>query len=87
MQLIKLELSSSDYRLARGLFEEEGASRKIIKIERIQNPGLYKEYLVKKQTMKGADNEMQLFHGTREDNTKWINYNNFNRRYAGINGK
>ena len=64
-----------------------GKASRIIKIERVQNPGLYKVYLVKKQSMDGADNEMQLFHGTKSDNISQINVNNFDRNFAGANGK
>ena len=87
VQLVSLETGSSEYRLVHNLFNVKGVSRKIVKMERIQNPVLYKAYLVKKQTMKEPVNEMRLFHGTAEANIQWINANNFNRSYAGINGR
>ena len=41
---------------------------------------------MKKQSMNSEENEMQLFHGTKPCNTQYINANNFNRGFAGING-
>ena len=61
--------------------------KEIIKIERVQNPRLYKAFLVKKQSMDGGENEKQLFHGTKSDSIVSINTNNFSRSFAGTNGK
>ena len=41
-----------------------------------QIPGLYEQYLTKKQSMNGEENKMQLFHGTKAMNTPPINANN-----------
>ncbi len=62
---------------------------KILQIERIQNPSLFKQYIIKKQSLdeKNGSNEKFLFHGTKGDNLKEINESGLNRNYAGINGK
>ena len=64
---------------------------KIVKIERIQNPLLYSQYMGKKKAMdshnpKGYQNERKLFHGCPEDVTEKISYRGFNRSFAGKNG-
>lgn len=87
VHLVSLQPSSAEYLQVLNHFTARGgAYNQIIKIERVQNPGLYKAYLVKKESMNGAENEQQLFHGTNENNIISINANNFNRSYAGING-
>ncbi|XP_053327586.1 protein mono-ADP-ribosyltransferase PARP14 [Spea bombifrons] len=61
----------------------------IIKIERIQNRGLWLGYQTKKQsidTKNGTgNNEKRLFHGTDPGKVATINHNGFNRSYAGMN--
>ncbi len=65
------------------------ANEKILQIERIQNPSLFKQYIMKKQSLdeKNGSNEKLLFHGTKGDKLKEINESGLNRNYAGINGK
>ena len=65
------------------------ASINITKIERVQNPGLYRAYVVKKEQMeqKNGANEKFLFHGTAKDSCSSINKFGFNRSYCGKNGK
>lgn len=62
---------------------------KVLKIERIQNLGQWKNYQTTKQVMeqknKHQNNEKRLFHGTREDTILHINKDGFNRSYAGLN--
>ena len=57
----------------------------IQKIERIQNPSLYKLYALKKQSMDERDgsNEKLLYHGTAANNVSMINQNGLNRSYNG----
>ncbi|TSM60565.1 Poly [ADP-ribose] polymerase 14 [Bagarius yarrelli] len=59
------------------------------KIERIQNPCMWKNYQNNKQFMEQKNghqnNEKLLFHGTREESISQINENGFNRSYAGKN--
>ncbi|XP_070770712.1 poly(ADP-ribose) polymerase family member 14-related sequence 1 [Enoplosus armatus] len=61
----------------------------IIKIERIQNPVLWKSLQLKKRDMEQRNhhlnNEKQLFHGTCHDTVAYINEHGFNRSYAGKN--
>ncbi|XP_074514233.1 poly(ADP-ribose) polymerase family member 14-related sequence 1 [Sebastes fasciatus] len=61
----------------------------IIKIERIQNPSLWKGLQIKKRDMeqrnKHQKNERRLFHGTAHDTVDHINEHGFNRSYAGKN--
>ena len=65
------------------------ASITITKIERVQNPGLYRAYMVRKEQMdqKNGGNEKFLFHGTAETSCSSINKFGFNRSYCGKNGK
>ncbi|XP_068729497.1 protein mono-ADP-ribosyltransferase PARP14-like [Montipora capricornis] len=64
------------------------ASITISKIERVQNPGLYRSYVVKKDQMdkKNGSNEKFLFHGTGKSSCSTINSYGFNRSYSGKNG-
>ena len=61
----------------------------ITKIERVQNPGLYRAYMVKKDQMdqKSGGNEKFLFHGTAQGSCSSISKFGFNRSYCGKNGK
>lgn len=61
----------------------------IQKIERIQNPHLYKQYMLRKQKMdedNGGNSERQLFHGTDAKNIRAINAQGFNRSFCGAHG-
>ncbi|XP_008938853.1 PREDICTED: poly [ADP-ribose] polymerase 14-like, partial [Merops nubicus] len=59
------------------------------KIERIQNPFLWQTYQIKKRSLctknKNKNNEKLLFHGTAPSSLSTINYNGFNRGFAGKN--
>ncbi|KAM8749622.1 poly(ADP-ribose) polymerase family member 14-related sequence 1 isoform 1-T1 [Acanthopagrus schlegelii] len=61
----------------------------IIKIERIQNPTLWKALQIKKLDMEQRNghqnNERRLFHGTAHDTVAHINDSGFNRVFAGKN--
>ncbi|XP_070539477.1 protein mono-ADP-ribosyltransferase PARP15-like [Ptychodera flava] len=62
----------------------------IHQIERIQNPKLYRQYMVLKQNMdaknkSGIKNEKLLYHGTGGDSVAKINAGGFNRSFAGKN--
>ena len=64
----------------------------IVKIQRIQNPMLYAQYIAKKKDMEkhnppGYQNEKRLFHGTPADVCPKINQQGFNRSFAGKNGE
>ena len=63
----------------------------IVKIQRIQNPGLYGQYASKKKYLdsrnpSSVQNERWLFHGTKESAISHINQTNFNRSLRGQNG-
>ena len=60
----------------------------ITKIERVQNPTLFRGYMVKKQRMdeKKRANEKWLFHGTTAGGCASINSLGFNRSFCGRNG-
>ncbi|TNN79433.1 Poly [ADP-ribose] polymerase 14 [Liparis tanakae] len=61
----------------------------VTKIERIQNPVLWKSLQIKKCDMEQrnnhGNNEKRLFHGTCPDTVAHINEHGFNRSYAGKN--
>ncbi|XP_078408475.1 protein mono-ADP-ribosyltransferase PARP14-like isoform X2 [Cetorhinus maximus] len=62
----------------------------IVKIERLQNPCLWKNYMIRKQSLEeknpsGTINERILFHGTAQDTLDSISHLGFNRSYAGRN--
>ena len=64
--------------------------RGILKIQRIQNPVLYGQYIIRKKAMDKANqgnvpNERQLFHGCPRDVIDSISSTGFNRSYC--NGK
>lgn len=63
----------------------------VLKIERIQNPLLWKTLQIMKKNMeqknRHQNNERILFHGTSEDTIPVINEHGFNRSYAGKNGE
>ena len=87
VHLVALSSSSIEYQKVINLFGSAIDSVIVQKIERIQNPRLYKMYISKKESMGMEANEKQLFHGTKSENVSSINTNNFNRRFSGINGK
>lgn len=64
-------------------------SNTILKIQRIQNPFLFKLYALNKQSMdeRNGSNEKLLYHGTDTKNIAEINQNGLNRSYNGVNGK
>ncbi|XP_031574899.1 uncharacterized protein LOC116308576 [Actinia tenebrosa] len=78
---------SAEYQKVHNLFQSTGGRGNILKIERIQNPHLYLQYMVHKQKMDkdntGMNNEQQLFHGTAEKNVNDINTTGFNRSFGG----
>ncbi|XP_028398976.1 protein mono-ADP-ribosyltransferase PARP14-like [Dendronephthya gigantea] len=61
------------------------SNAEVVKIERIQNPGLYQLYQGKKKKMSNGGNELDLYHGTTKDAVEKINCNGFNRSYCGKN--
>ena len=85
---MNLQSSSKEFKEILQLFNKNNyKSCGVTKIERIQNPALYRAYTLKKQSMVGEPNEKRLFHGTSAKNIDDINTNNFNRIFAGDNSK
>ncbi|XP_032422915.1 protein mono-ADP-ribosyltransferase PARP14-like isoform X3 [Xiphophorus hellerii] len=80
--------ASSEYTEVVNLFKAT-CNQTVTKIERIQNPGLWKSLQIKKQEMEQRNNhqnnDKRLFHGTSEDTVPIINESGFNRSYAGKN--
>ena len=88
VHLVELDPTGNEYnKVAEGI--RKTAAISITKIERVQNPGLYKAYVVKKDQMeqKNGANEKLLFHGTAQGSCSAINTFGFSRSYCGNNGK
>ena len=63
----------------------------IVKIERIQSPALYTQYMNRKKGIgecnsSGLKNEMKLFYGCRQDVVDKISHWGFDITFAGNNG-
>ena len=76
---------------AMSLPQYSGQYNKIVKIERIQNPFLYAQYIAKKKTMDEYNppntmNERELFYGCPGNVAQKTNCHGFNRSFAGKNG-
>ena len=87
---VTLAPSSSEYQIVWNKFQATAGGIHIQKIERIQNPHLYKQYMVRKQKMdkdNGGNNERLLFHGTDAKNIRVINTQGFNRSFCGAHGE
>ncbi|XP_072558552.1 protein mono-ADP-ribosyltransferase PARP14-like [Paramormyrops kingsleyae] len=86
---VTLGTSSTEYQQVEAEFRKTGLSNQIIKIVRIQNNTLWKNYQIKKDGMdkknKHSNNERWLFHGTCATTISHINSQGFNRSYAGKN--
>ena len=62
---------------------------KTLKLQRIQNKAAYEAYLTYKKRLKiknSIENEMTLYHGTKNDAIDSICRLGFNRSYCGVNG-
>ncbi|XP_036417757.1 poly(ADP-ribose) polymerase family member 14-related sequence 1 isoform X2 [Colossoma macropomum] len=84
-----LQANSNEYKDVLSHFRKTCPNNNVLKISRIQNPGMWKKYQHNKHIMEikngHKNNERRLFHGTREDSMKHINHSGFNRSYAGMN--
>ncbi|CAI9175696.1 unnamed protein product [Rangifer tarandus platyrhynchus] len=87
--VVELQPDHPEYRTVASKFHETCAQFIIEKIERIQNPELWKHYQTKKNNMDAKNgqmtNEKLLFHGTDADSVALVNGKGFNRSYAGKN--
>ncbi|XP_078086737.1 protein mono-ADP-ribosyltransferase PARP10 isoform X2 [Mustelus asterias] len=59
----------------------------IIKVEKVNNPLLYQQYMLKKTSMVATQSNVErvLYHGTTEASTKEIYVHGFNRSFCGKN--
>ncbi|NWS60815.1 PAR15 polymerase, partial [Chunga burmeisteri] len=89
VKLVNLKPSSQEYLEVQNKFNKTCSSFVIDKVERIQNPFLWQTYQIKKKSLctknKNQNNEKLLFHGTAVSSLNTINYNGFNRGFAGKN--
>ena len=90
VHMVTLSPTSSEYQDVVRKFQATTGGINIQRIERIQNPHLYKSYMVRKQKMDkdtGGNSERQLFHGTDAKNIGHINTQGFNRSFCGAHGE
>ncbi|XP_010712168.1 protein mono-ADP-ribosyltransferase PARP14 [Meleagris gallopavo] len=89
VKLVALAQSCQEYLEVQKRFQKTAHRFVIEKIQRIQNPFLWQTYQIKKKSLcmknKNQDNEKLLFHGTAKISLSAINYNGFNRGFAGTN--
>ncbi|XP_071344165.1 poly(ADP-ribose) polymerase family member 14-related sequence 1 isoform X2 [Trachinotus anak] len=85
---VTIKAGTAEYTEVQNLFLAT-CRRTIIKIERIQNPVLWKSLQIKRREMDQRNghqnNERRLFHGTCHTTVNHINHYGFNRSYAGKN--
>ncbi|XP_038277768.1 protein mono-ADP-ribosyltransferase PARP14-like isoform X2 [Dermochelys coriacea] len=90
VKVVKINTAQQEYQDVQKKFLKTCPTFKIEKIERIQNPYLWQTYQIKKQSLdkknSNTNNENLLFHGTPSSSLSTINYNGFNRGFAGKNG-
>jgi poly [ADP-ribose] polymerase 10/14/15 len=91
VKVVQLNSSSDEYKKVESNLKSTGNVNSIVKIERIQNPFLYKQYKTCKLEMDkkngpGSQNEQRMWHGTDGSNVSNINERNFNRIYGGVHG-
>ena len=90
VHMVTLSPTSSEYQAVVRKFQATTGAINIQNIKRIQNPHLYKTYMLRKQKMdkdSGGNSELQLFHGTDAKNISQINTQGFNRSFCGAHGK
>ncbi|KAI4579150.1 hypothetical protein MJT46_000518 [Ovis ammon polii x Ovis aries] len=87
--VVELQPDHPEYKTVASKFHVTCTHFVIEKIERIQNPELWKHYQTKKNNMDAKNgqvtNEKLLFHGTDAASVALVNGNGFNRSYAGKN--
>ncbi|KAM9010019.1 protein mono-ADP-ribosyltransferase PARP14 [Ara ararauna] len=89
VKVVNLKPFCEEYLKVQSRFKKGCGSCVIEKIERIQNPLLWQTYQIKKMSVctknRNKNNEKLLFHGTAASSLHTINYNGFDRGYAGKN--
>ncbi|XP_034416748.1 poly(ADP-ribose) polymerase family member 14-related sequence 1 isoform X2 [Cyclopterus lumpus] len=87
-QVVLINAGTAEHTEVLTLFQAT-CKQTVIKIERIQNPVLWKSLQIKKCDMEQrnnhGNNEKRLFHGTCPNTVAHINEHGFNRSYAGKN--
>ena len=84
---VELPPQSSEFQSVVQMFTKTVNSVAVKKMERIQNPLLYKAYQLRKQKMdkeNEGNKERQLFHGTAYNNVTKINSQGFDRNFSGL---
>ena len=86
---VQLHPTSHEYQDVLGKFRATAGGINVLKIERVQNPLLYRSYMVQKQEMDKhcSNSERQLFHGTDGNNINAINTQGLNRSLSGTHGE
>ncbi|KAJ7351802.1 hypothetical protein OS493_035527 [Desmophyllum pertusum] len=91
VQAVPLNTHSKEYENVSNIFYRTAKQKPTItRIDRVQNPFLFRRYMVRKQKMdkdNGRNNVRQLFHGTSSDRTMKINAHGFNRSFSGEHGE
>ncbi|XP_041057609.1 poly(ADP-ribose) polymerase family member 14-related sequence 1 isoform X2 [Carcharodon carcharias] len=87
---VLLQQQSQEYQDVEASIKRSLNQIHIMKIERLQNPCLWKNYMIRKQLLEeknpsGTINEKILFHGTAQNTLNSISHHGFNRSYAGRN--
>ncbi|XP_028608059.1 protein mono-ADP-ribosyltransferase PARP14 [Grammomys surdaster] len=87
--VVNLQTGRTEYNMVASAFHQTCSNFVIEKIERIQNPTLWRKYQAHKKAMDekngNVKNEKLLFHGTEAISVPQLNSNGFNRSYAGKN--
>ncbi|NXJ83297.1 PAR14 polymerase, partial [Trogon melanurus] len=87
VRVVEVKAETTEYGDVQDKFLKTCPSFKIEKIERVQNPYLWRAYQIKKSEMDNKNvninNERLLFHGTNQESLTLINTRGFNRSYAG----
>ncbi|KAG9263154.1 poly ADP-ribose polymerase 14-like [Astyanax mexicanus] len=87
---VQIQSGSQEYTDVEKEFRRTGLNNNILKIERVQNSTLWKNYMIQRSHLddknKHNNNERKLFHGTGADNIDKIDKHGFNRSYAGMHG-
>ncbi|XP_052645560.1 zinc finger CCCH-type antiviral protein 1-like isoform X1 [Harpia harpyja] len=88
---VEVSNTTSEYNRIKQLFHQTMKSYKVLKIQRIQNPSLWKVFQWQKEQMKRENggkevSERLLFHGTKISFVEAICVHNFDWRICGSNG-
>ncbi|XP_063251381.1 zinc finger CCCH-type antiviral protein 1-like isoform X7 [Prinia subflava] len=88
---VVISSETSEYNGIKQLFHQTMKNYSILKIQRIQNPSLWKVFQWQKEKMKRENGgkevqEKQLFHGTDTTSMKMVCTQNFDWRICGSNG-